>query len=406
MRVDAWTEIANTAASLGAGTWQMLLKAGIYVIVGLLAAGLVHVFVSQRLLVRHLGGRGFWPVLKAALVGAPLPLCSCSVLPTALAVRRKGAGRGATVSFLISTPETSFDSIAVTWALMGPAMAVVRPVAAVATAILAGLAESFRSRRIPEPVLEDEAAACPQGAAGEDEKAFRVRRWGRFWRFVAVELGDEIGPTLALGLLLAALVAVFVPADFFERSVGSPIVSMLLALVVGLPLYVCATASTPLAAALLLKGMNPGAVLVFLLVGPATNLATVLTVGRLFGKASAGLYVGMIAAISLACGFILDAAVGTWDVAVGVEHMHRVLPGWVEMAGAVVLAAWLAVALVRYLRKKLAHPKAAAASCCEGGTAEAQTTSCCEEEAPEAAAPSCCGSSEGEGATRAPGDHR
>ena len=148
--MDLLTSIAGAA-------WAMLYEAGLYVVVGLLVAGLVHVFVSQAWMTRHLGGRGFGTVVKAALIGAPLPLCSCSVLPAAYALRKKGASRGGTVSFLISTPETSVDSIAVTWALMGPVMAVVRPVAAVLTAMVAGVPETVRGRREPPPGAEPPA---------------------------------------------------------------------------------------------------------------------------------------------------------------------------------------------------------------------------------------------------------
>ena len=348
------------------GVADMAYQAGIYVLIGILAAGLVEVFISRKLLTRHLGGRGFGPILWATLIGAPLPLCSCSVLPTAFALRKKGASRGATVSFLISTPETSFDSVAITWGLMGPVMAIVRPVAAVATALAAGLAEMVRSRHIADPEPEPEPEFnCPHCASGEGEHILKPRRWSRFWRFVAIGLGDEIGPTLALGLVLAGVIGAFVNKEFFEQYLGNHVVSMLVMLAVGLPLYVCATASTPMAAMLVLRGLNPGAALVFLLVGPATNLATVLTVGKMFGKLSAALYVGMIAAMSLAFGFALDALVGAWHVDMTKGHVHGFVPHWVQMAGAVVLAVWLLVAVARWTRLKLARSKAED-SCCEG----------------------------------------
>ncbi len=399
----------------GGHLWTILLsigsmayEAGVYVIVGVLAAGLVHVFVSREVLTRHLGGRGFASVAKAALLGAPLPLCSCSVLPTAYALRERGAGRGATVSFLISTPETSFDSIAVTWALMGPIMAIVRPVAAVVTALTAGMVETLRDRTAPlapaevepgpsaapgtacphcdppepdpapepacphcEPAVEtapdptpttaaaDEAVPTCPGCAAEDAPSppGRPLRWGRFWRFVAVELGEEIGPTLALGLVLAGVIGAFVNPAFFERYLGSPVAAMLVMLVVGLPLYVCATASTPMAAMLVWRGLNPGAALVFLLVGPATNLATILTVGKMFGKLSAALYVGLIAAFALACGFALDALVGAWAVDMMTAHAHGFLPPAVHYAGAAVLTAWLLLAVARWIHRKAARKR-------------------------------------------------
>jgi len=340
---------------------DMLYQAGLYVLIGLLAAGLVHVFVSRAFLTRHLGGRGFWPVAKAALVGAPLPLCSCSVLPTAFALRERGAGRGATVSFLISTPETSFDSIAVTWALMGPLMAIVRPVAAVVTALVAGVAEAIRGRDAREP--EPTAPACPHcesDAHTAEEHADPPGRWRRFRRFVLFEMGDEIGPTLALGLLLAGLVAAFVPEEFFTTYLGNRWASMGIMLLVGLPLYVCATASTPLAAALMLKGLNPGAALVFLLVGPATNLATVLTVGKMLGKASAALYVAMIVVFSLVFGAALDTAVGpSWKEFIDMEHAHGFVPAWVSVVGGVLLGLYLLHALGRWVYRKWPRGKAA-----------------------------------------------
>jgi hypothetical protein len=361
----------DTLARIAVEIGRMLYQAGVYVVIGVAAAGLVHVFVSRALMARHLGGRGFRSVAMAALLGAPLPLCSCSVLPTAFALRRKGAGRGATVSFLISTPETSLDSVAVTWALMGPLMAIMRPVAAVLTALVAGLLELVRSRRLPEPAPEPDAEpVCEHCATGEGEHVEPPGRWRRFWRFTALDLGDEIGPTLALGLLVAGIIGAVVPKEFFERYLGSPLASMLVMLAVGLPLYVCATASTPMAAMMVLRGLNPGAALVFLLVGPATNVATVLTVARMFGKLSAVLYVATIAACSLVFGFALDAFVGAWQTDVSAVHAHEALPAPVHWAGAAVLGIWLLVSLGRWVRRKVARtgppgsPRPAAEPCC------------------------------------------
>jgi uncharacterized membrane protein YraQ (UPF0718 family) len=340
---------------------RMVYEAGLYVIFGLAAAGLIHVFVSRQWMVAWLGGRGFGSVVKAALLGAPLPLCSCSVLPAACALRDKGAGRGATVAFLISTPETGVDSIAVTWALMGPLMAIVRPVAAVATAMVAGFLETIRDRREPPPVIP--GPACVLCNSDTCEHVAGPGRWSRFWNFVLFDMGDDLGPSLAAGLVLAGIVGVAVPANFFETYLGSPWASMFLALVVGLPLYVCATASTPLAAALLLKGMNPGAVLVFLLVGPATNLATILVVARLFGKVSAALYVGTIAVMSLLCGTILDLAVTGLDLRVTYAEAREIVPPWLLWAGAVLLAAFLLMSLGRWAWRKIPRRGRARATC-------------------------------------------
>ena len=335
--------------------WGMAYEAGFYVIFGLLAAGLVHVLVSRAWMIRHLGGHGFGAVIKAALIGAPLPLCSCSVLPAVYALRSKGASRGATVSFLISTPETGIDSIAVTWALMGPLMAIVRPIAAVVTAMTAGLLETIRERREPPPIVQ--GPACPICNSDTCEHVPYVSRWRRFWRFVVFEMGDDVGPTLTVGLLLAGIVTAVVPDDFFATYLGNPWASMLVMLAIGLPLYVCATASTPLAAALVLKGLNPGAALVFLLVGPATNLATILMVSRMLGKASAALYVATIAVMALVCGAVADLAAGPWitesvkSAAGGAAG--ELLPAWLSAAGAILLIAYLAHAVARWAYHKL-----------------------------------------------------
>jgi hypothetical protein len=368
--------------------WGMLYEAGIYVIFGLVAAGLIHLFVSREWMVRHLGGRGFGSVVKAALIGAPLPLCSCSVLPAACALRSKGAGRGATVSFLISTPETGIDSIAVTWALIGPVMAIVRPVAAVVTAMAAGFAEIMLDRKDPPPVVE--GPACAICNSNDCEHVSKPTRWSRFWNFVLFDMGDDLGPSLAVGLALAALVGAIVPDNFFERYMGNPWASMLVMLALGLPLYVCATASTPLAAVLIAKGLNPGAALVFLLVGPATNLATVLVVARMLGKASAALYVGTIAVMSLVCGAALDLAVGALNVNVMSAEVHELLPPPVIAAGAVMLAVFLAFSLGRWVYRRF--PGARAKPCCtslacSSRAAEPAKNACCESEEE-----ACCGS--------------
>ncbi|MBL7140467.1 MAG: permease [Planctomycetes bacterium] len=353
--------LVDIAVSIGA----MLEEAGVYVIGGFLAAGLVYVLVSRDWMTRHLGGGRYTSVLKAALVGVPLPLCSCSVLPTAYALRRKGAGRGATISFLISTPETGVDSIAVTWALMGPVMAVVRPLAACVTAVTAGLLESLRGEGGGEPLAE--AVACELCHSDTCEHAAVPSRWGRFWRFVLFEMGDDVGPSLALGLVLAGLVAALMGDDIFTVYLADPWLSMAVMLVVGLPLYVCATASTPLAAALVLKGLNPGAALVFLLVGPATNLATVLTVGRMLGKASAAMYVGTIAVVAIGCGAALNALAGALALDVTAGATAEVLPEPVRVAGGVVLGVYLAWSVGRWVWRRWprADAKAACGSACE-----------------------------------------
>jgi uncharacterized membrane protein YraQ (UPF0718 family) len=360
--------VNETLVRAADAAWGILYDAGFYVVFGLLAAGLIHLFISREWLVKHLGGRGFGSVMKAALLGAPMPLCSCSVLPAACALRSKGAGRGATVSFLISTPETGIDSVALTWALMGPIMAIVRPVAAVATAMVAGFIETLRDRHEPPPKVA--RPLCTICNSNDCEHISRPTRWSRFWTFILYDMGDDLGPSLALGLLAAGIMGILIPDNFFEQYLGSRWAAMLVMLAVGLPMYVCASASTPLAAVLVAKGLNPGAALVFLLVGPATNIATILVVSRMLGKASATLYVGTIAVMSLVCGVVFDLVVGALKVNVFSGEAHELVPPWLLTAGAVLLIVFLIFSLGRWAWRHSPWRPARAACCSSAGCRE------------------------------------
>ena len=360
--MDALNGLGGVAWDAVRASWNLLCESGPFVLAGLLAAGLVHIFISREFLSRHLGGRGFGSVVKAALVGAPLPLCSCAVLPTALALRGRGAGRGPIVSFLISTPETGVDSLAITWALLGPVMAIVRPVAAVATAIVAGMGEVWYSRHRPEPELP--AFACPVCRSDDCEHVQTGGRWRRFWRFVTYGMGDDLGPTLAAGILLGGILTAIVPDDFFTNHLSNHWIAMLMMLAAGMLVYVCASASTPMVAALVLfKGLSPGAALVFLLVGPATNLATILMVSRMLGRGSAAIYVGTIVVMSFLCGAALDLSLGALNVNLANAASGGELPAWLQTGGAVVLAAYLAWMLARWVARKLKSPRGADRCC-------------------------------------------
>jgi uncharacterized membrane protein YraQ (UPF0718 family) len=371
--VDALNGLGGVAWDAARASWNLLCESGPFVLVGLLAAGLVHIFISREFLSRHLGGRGFGAVVKAALVGAPLPLCSCAVLPTALALRGRGAGRGPIVSFLISTPETGVDSLAITWALLGPVMAIVRPVAAVLTAIAAGMGEVWYSRHAPEP--GPPPFACPVCRSDDCEHVATAGRWRRFWRFVTYGMGDDLGPTLAAGLLLGGILTAIVPDDFFTNHLGNHWIAMLMMLAAGMLVYVCASASTPMVAALVLfKGLSPGAALVFLLVGPATNLATILMVSRMLGRGSAAIYVGTIIVMSLLCGTALDLSLGALNVNLADAASGGELPAWLQTGGAVVLTAYLVWMLARWAGRKLKR-RAAADLCCPA--VEPAADACC-----------------------------
>lgn len=291
---------------LGAAA-KILLDSSPYVLFGLFVSGLLQAFLDPRAIARHLGRGRIGSVVKAAALGIPLPLCSCGVLPAAASLRAQGATRGATTAFLISTPETGADSIAVSWALLDPLMTAARPVAAFFTATAAGIAENVLGGR--EPVRAPAKALAASGAAlpgGPGDAIGPARRLGRGLSYAARELWGDLAPWYFLGVLLAGAVMGLMPEDFFERHIGSGLPAMLLLLAAGLPLYVCATASTPLAAALILKGVSPGAALVFLLAGPATNLATITVLLATLGKRATAVYLAAIVTCSLLFGMLVD----------------------------------------------------------------------------------------------------
>ncbi|PWT73267.1 MAG: hypothetical protein C5B46_05650, partial [Proteobacteria bacterium] len=277
-------------------TWDILKEASVFLLFGFLLAGILATLVPARLMSRLLGTGKVKSVLWASAIGAPLPLCSCGVLPTAIGLRKQGATPGATVAFLISTPETGVDSVSMTYALMDPIMTVLRPVFAVVTAVTAGLMTNFFGGRKVGGGGADEVSAAEHAHSNEPShdhhhdhsaEAYReddsvavdgnrmpkLRRGAReIYRYAFRELLDETSYWLVLGIVLSGVVAASLPQAFFEQYNGNGLWSMLVMLAIGIPIYTCASASTPLAAALVMKGLNPGAAMVFLLSGPATNL--------------------------------------------------------------------------------------------------------------------------------------
>lgn len=279
----------------------MLNEMSPYILLGFLIAGLLHAFVSRETFARHLSGKSLGSVVKAALIGVPLPLCSCGVLPTAIAMRRNGASRAASSSFLISTPQTGVDSIAATWSLLGPAFAVLRPIAALVTAVAGGVAVGATEKKEDN---EELSAAAPD-ALEERPDTFTGKLVAAL-RYGYVDLVGSIGLWLTIGLIIAALITVYVPADFFAILGRNPIVSMIIALIVAVPMYVCATGSIPIALSLILKGLSPGTAFVLLMAGPAANFASFTLISREMGRRAASVYLGSIIVGAMAMGLAID----------------------------------------------------------------------------------------------------
>lgn len=279
----------------------MLNEMSPYILLGFLIAGIMHAFIPQRTMARHLSGSGWRPVLKSAMIGVPLPLCSCGVLPTAVAMRRGGASRAASTSFLISTPQTGVDSIAATWSLLGPAFAIVRPVAALVTAFFGGIAVG----RSEKNETEERAAAmaCDSEVA---EKRSLAQKAVDSLRYGFVDLVGSIGGWLVAGLVIAALITVYVPADFFSFLGDNPLLAMIGVVVIAVPMYVCATGSIPIALSLMLKGLSPGTALVLLMAGPAANFASFTLISREMGRKAAIVYLISIIAGAILFGLAID----------------------------------------------------------------------------------------------------
>lgn len=270
-----------------------------YLLLGFLFAGILHAFVPQTQYNRYLGKNSFSSVLNAAILGIPLPLCSCGVIPTALSLRRNGASKGATVSFLIATPQTGVDSIAATYSLMGLPFALIRPLAALCTSLLGGALANYTDNNT-DTRLESDADTQLQVKGTFLERCVAALRYGY------VDLMQDIGKWLVIGLVVAALITILVPDNFFTVFSGNTLASMLLVFAIALPMYVCATGSIPIAVALMMKGLTPGAALVLLMAGPACNFASMIAVRKVLGMKTMLIYILSVMIGAMGFGFLID----------------------------------------------------------------------------------------------------
>ena len=346
--------LTSLIIGIAGATWDIFAEAAPYLFLGFGIAGLLHAFVPDEKIVNFLGASAgkVRSVVNAALAGVPLPLCSCGVVPTAISLQKRGATRGATVSFLISTPETGVDSVAITYALLDPIMTIFRPLATFVTAVSAGILDNLlikdkssapstlQTIPLATPVDEDDSCSCggacsipaPQG------QSLSQRIYGGI-KYAYVELLGDISKWLIVGIVIAGIVSYVIPESMITSYLGGGIGSMFIMLVVGIPLYICATASTPLAAAFIAKGMSPGTAFVFLLAGPATNAATITMVAKFLGKRSAALYLASIGIFSIAFGLLLDFIYLRMGIEASsvVGHASEVLPDDVKTLFAILM---------------------------------------------------------------------
>lgn len=277
-----------------------------YLLLGFFLAGVMHAFVPGVVYNRYLGGKGFRSVFYGALLGVPLPLCSCGVIPTAMSLRREGASKGATTSFLIATPETGVDSIIATYSLLGLPFAILRPIAAFCNAMLGGWLINRFDDDGSSVAISEADTRCSCGCEGGSKPVTFMGRMREALKFGFVEMMEDIGRWLLVGLLVAGLITVFVPDDFFAMFRGNTQLSMLLVLCIAIPMYICATGSIPIAVALMLKGLTPGAALVLLMAGPACNMASILVIKKVMGNKSLVLYLASIITMAIFWGHVVD----------------------------------------------------------------------------------------------------
>jgi len=333
--------MADFVESIFVDFWATVAEMSPYLLFGFFVAGLLSVLISQRFVETHLGGRGIWPLLKASAFGVPLPLCSCGVIPVSMSLHKHGASKGSTIAFLLSTPQTGVDSIFVTLSLLGPIFAVFRPLAALVTGVVGGtLVDVFektaKDSTQPTQKCEDECCSTEK----HNKKIARGLKYG------FVTLPRDIGKAMLAGLVVAAFISALVPDGYFADKLGIGILPMVVMMFLGIPVYVCATASVPVAAALILKGLTPGAALVFLMTGPATNAASFVTIWKILGRKTAITYLATVAACALLGGILLDYIAAGLDFEI-ITRPHWMLPQAVKYASAVTLLTILAFAILK-----------------------------------------------------------
>jgi uncharacterized membrane protein YraQ (UPF0718 family)/copper chaperone CopZ len=325
--------------------WNLTVEMSPYLLLGFLIAGLLHVFMPKEKVTRYLGKNDIRSTINAALIGVPLPLCSCGVIPTGISFFKNGASRGATVSFFISTPQTGVDSIFATYALLGLPLAIIRPIIALVTGVFGGVLTNRVTNDHTEPKAKLTSVLTEEASTGKNKLYSMLH-------YAFVEFLEDIAKWLILGLLLAALMDVLIPDDFFTNYLGNEYLSMLLVLGASVPLYVCATGSVPIAAVLMMKGLSPGAAIVFLMAGPATNAATMTVIGKVLGRKTLVTYLGAIIGGALVSGILVNALLpDEWFLST-MNHNHsthgsHLLPQLLSVGSSVLMIVLLAQGYIR-----------------------------------------------------------
>lgn len=336
--------------------WFLLLEMAPWLLLGLIFAGLLKVYFPQKHIDKYLGKSTFKSSVNASLLGIPMPLCSCGVIPTGISFFKNGASKGATNSFLISTPQTGVDSILATYSMLGWPFALLRPIVAFVTGVGGGALTNWLIKEKPVSKSTYSGFRIDAGklattsnsgdAAFETNESRMVDKRHSLVRaadYAFVELLQDIAKWLILGFFVAALISVALPDDFFSSFQGLGLLEILVVLAASVPIYVCATGSIPIAAVLLMKGVSPGAALVFLMAGPATNVATMTVLGKTMGKKSLMIYLSAIVGGAIAFGMLTNWLIPADWILSKVMHIHgdgadhQMLPKWLGLGSALLL---------------------------------------------------------------------
>jgi len=289
----------------------------IYIIIGLLFAGILKQIIPDTFVSKHLGKSTISSVIKATIFGIPLPVCSCSVIPLAQALRKEGASKGAVQSFLISTPITGVDSILATYSLFGIIFTLFRVISSMIIAITVGLVQNFIQKEDDKPIIIEETSCGCSSNSNENKKFSFVSAL----KYGYGTLFEDMAKALLIGLMIGALFVTFMPKEYAQLLFENQIITYFVVLLFSIPLYTCATASLPIAAAFMIQGMSAGAVFIFLTAGPATSAITMSVVYKMLGRTSLIIYVSVIAVLALAFGYGYDTFFKDLSIiSIGLNH--------------------------------------------------------------------------------------
>jgi len=334
--------------------WFLLLEMSPYLLFGFFIAGVLNLIIPREKIYTHLSGNKLSSIIKASLFGVPLPLCSCGVIPVAAYLRKEGAGKGSTLSFLSSTPTTGVDSILATYSLLGPLFAVIRPVAAFFAGILSGsLTGILEKKQNEEKIKLPEENSCAICNVEEFHSHSFFEKIKYIFQYGFIELIDDAGKWILIGVIAGGIIGFLIPGDFIEQYLSNPWLAYPIMLLISIPMYICATGSIPIAAALIIKGMTPGAGLIFLIAGPATNTATLAFVSGKLGKRILFIYLFAIIVTAVLFGLIVDHI---WKISG--EDMNlitggmKMLPMWLKTFSAILLSGLMIRAIIINLSNK------------------------------------------------------